>query len=262
MYPYLLPQIFGKLVPVYDFLLIFGVFMMILYVIRRFENKDGFTRNQTNRILILLIISLLIALAASFLLDGIFHSIREGKWTFGSINFLGGLIGGYVAFYILMKYFYKDSNKDMKQISNTIITGVILAHAIGRVGCFFAGCCFGIPTESFLGVLFPYGHSHTLYPNANVFPTQLFEAGFLFVLFVLLNKVKWLQKKEVEVYLISYGIWRILLEFIRGDNRGVLFQLYKTEYNIFPTPAQFLSLLMVLFGVSLILYMRRNKKYA
>lgn len=259
MYPYILPEILGRLAPTYDFLLIFGVFMMLLYVIRRFEKVDGFTREQTNRILILLIISLLLALAASYVIDGIFHSIKEGEWAFGSINFLGGLIGGFAAFFILMKYYYHDDNKDMYQIANTIITGVVLAHAIGRIGCFFAGCCFGVPTESFLGVLFPHGHAPELYPGEHVYPTQLFESGFLFIMFIVLNKVEWFKNKEVVTYLIGYGIWRIAIEFIRGDNRGAVFTLIETEYSTFPTPAQFLSLGMVLLGIGLMIYKKKTQ---
>ncbi len=141
---------------------------------------------------------------------------------------------------------------------NTIIVGVVLAHAFGRVGCYFAGCCFGIPTESLLGVIFPLGHASHVYPNTPVFPTQLFEAFFLIVLFVILNKVKKFKGFEIEVYVIGYGVWRILIEFIRGDDRGSLFTLFTTEYNVFPTPSQFLSLLMILFGVYL-LYRKAQK---
>ena len=257
MYPYILPDFFNQLVPTYDFLLITGVFIMLLYVMKRFEKKDGFTRDQTNKILVLLIISLILALASSYLIDGVFHSIKEGELAFGSINFLGGLIGGFAAFYVLMKYYYKDPNKDMWKISNTIITGVVIAHAVGRIGCFFAGCCFGIPTESILGVIFPHGHAHDLYPGTSVFPTQLFEAGFLFILFILLNKAKWFQHKEVETYLIGYGVWRIAIEFIRGDDRGILLALYETQYNVFPTPAQLLSLLMVILGIGIVIYKKK-----
>jgi phosphatidylglycerol:prolipoprotein diacylglycerol transferase len=146
----------------------------------------------------------------------------------------------------------------MIKIMNTIIVGVVLAHAFGRVGCYFAGCCFGIPTESFLGVIFPFGHASHVYPNTPVFPTQLFEAFFLIVLFVILNKVKKFKGFEIEVYVIGYGVWRILIEFIRGDDRGSLFTLFTTEYNVFPTPSQFLSLLMILFGVYL-LYRKAQK---
>jgi len=252
MYPFLLPDVFGYTIPMYDLMILIGIFLMILYVSNRFEKQDGFSKKQTNRLLVLIGFSLLFALVFSFLLDGIFHSIQEGALEFGSINFLGALIGGFAAFLVLMKYFYKDDNKDMKKIANTVITGVVLAHAFGRIGCYFAGCCFGIPTESYLGVIFPHGHAHDLYPNQEVYPTQLFEASFLFILFFILNKVKFFKNKEVEIYLIGYGIWRFLNEFIRGDDRGVIFPIFHTQYNVFPTPSQFMSLLMVILGIYLI----------
>ncbi len=258
MYPFLFPELFNYSVPMYDLLIIVGITLMLIYVIHRFEKKDGFTRQQTNRLIILIGISLLFALLFSFLLDGIFHSIQEGELTFGSINFLGALIGGFASFLVLMKYFYKDDNKDIRKIGNTIITGVVLAHAVGRIGCFCAGCCFGIPTDSFLGVVFPHGHAHSLYPDASVFPTQLFEAGFLFILFILLNKIDLFKNREIETYLIGYGIWRILIEFIRGDDRGTLLPLFSTQYNVFPTPSQLISLFMIMLGVYLV-YQHRNK---
>ena len=260
MYPYLLPDIFGYTIPMYDLMIVIGVFLMLIYVIIRFEKRDGFTKEQTNRLVVLIIISLLFAILFSYLFDGIFHSIKEGELTFGSLNFLSGLIGGFITFYVLMKYFYKHENKDLRKIANTVITGVVLAHVFGRIGCFFAGCCFGIPTESFLGVLFPSGHAHVLYPDTFVLPTQLFEAGFLLLLFVLLNNVKKFKKFEVETYLIGYGLWRIAIEFIRGDERGVLLPLFTTTYNIFPTPAQLISLVMVAFGGYLLYYRHNHSK--
>jgi phosphatidylglycerol:prolipoprotein diacylglycerol transferase len=259
MYPFIMPDVFGYVLPVYDLLLITGVFLMLLYVANRFEKTDGFTHKQANRILFLIVISLLSALFISFVVDGVFHSIEEGELAFGSLNFLSGLIGGFATFFILMKYFYKEENKDMKRIANTVITGVVLAHAIGRIGCFFAGCCYGIVTNSVLGVEFLHGHAPEVYPGASVLPTQLFESFFLFVLFVVLNKVKVLKNKEVETYVIAYGIWRIGIEFLRGDDRGVLLPILKTSYNVFPTPAQLLSVFMIAFGIYLIAKTKKQK---
>ena len=187
MYPFLLPEIFGYTIAMYDLLLIIGIFAMLGYVLNRFEKRDGFTREQTNRLGILIAASLLSALLFSYLFDGVFHSIKEGELTFGSITFLGGLIGGLSAFLILLKYFYTYENKDVRTIMNTIITGVVLAHAFGRIGCFFAGCCFGVPTDSFFGVIFPHGHAHDVFPDISIYPTQLFEAAFLFILFFLIK---------------------------------------------------------------------------
>ncbi len=260
MYPFLLPEVFNYTFPMYDIMLIIGIFAMLFYVVNRFEKNDGFTKKQTNRLIILLIASLMFALLFSYLFDGIFHSIKEGELTFGSITFLGGLIGGLSAFLILLKYFYKDDNKDVRKIMNTIITGVVLAHAFGRIGCFVAGCCYGIPTDSFLGVVFPHGHAHDAFPDIAIYPTQLFESLFLFTLFIVLNKVKQIRNFEIETYLIGYGVWRISIEFIRGDDRGILFPLVTTEYNVFPTPSQFLSLLMIIFGGYMLQRIIRQKK--
>ncbi len=249
MYPYLLPDIFGYTIPLYDLMIAIGVIAMLLYVAKRFEKYDGLTRKQTNRLLLLILISLLFALLSSFLLDGIFHSIKMGELTFGSVTFIGGLIGGIASFLLLHKFFYQYTDKNLKRSLNTILTGVVLAHAFGRIGCFLAGCCFGIPTDSFLGVVFPYGHAHEAFPEIAVYPTQLFESIFLFILFILLNKVKKIKSRETETYLISYGLWRILIEFIRGDNRGSIFSFITTEYNSFPSPSQYLGLLLVVCGV-------------
>lgn len=257
MYPYLLPEIFGYNMPMYDLLIVVGVVLMLFYVIQRLEKNDGYSRAQTNRIVILIVISLFFALVSSYVLDGIFHSIKEGELSFGSLNFLSGLIGGFASFVILMKYFYKDEKKDMRQIANTVVTGVVLAHAFGRIGCFFAGCCYGIPTESFLGVIFESGHAPHVYPDEHLLPTQLFESAFLFGLFIVMNKVNIFKNKEVETYLIGYGVWRIFIEFFRGDDRGVFLNLFSSEYNTFPTPAQIISLFMIAGGIYL-LYRRKK----
>lgn len=260
MYPFLLPDVFNYAMPMYDLMLVIGIIAMLIYVINKFEKVDGFTRKQTNRLIVILAVSLLFALLFSYLFDGVFHSIKEGELTFGSITFLGGLIGGITAFLILLKYFYKDENKDVRKIMNTIIVGVVLAHAFGRIGCFVAGCCYGIPTDSFLGVVFPHGHAHDAFPDTAIFPTQLFESFFLFVFFILLNKVKQFKNFEIETYLIGYGVWRILIEFIRGDDRGSLLPLITTEYNVFPTPSQLISLLMILFGIYMLKRMKSKKR--
>lgn len=258
MYPFLFPGIFENYIPLYDLLIIVGVLCMIGYVTWRFEKQDNFTRKQTNKLMIILLVSLVVALFSSYLFDGIFHSIKEGRLAFGSITFLGGLIGGVVCFMVLLKIYYKDENKDVKKIMNTILTGVVLAHAIGRIGCFLAGCCYGIPTESFLGVDFPHGHAHIAYPDVSILPTQLFEAFFLFALFIIMNKVQLLKKFEVEAYLFGYGFFRIFLELIRGDDRGSFLPFFETQYNIFPTPSQYISLLMVVAAVVMVIRQKRN----
>jgi phosphatidylglycerol:prolipoprotein diacylglycerol transferase len=260
MYPYLLPEIFGYTVPLYDLLIAVGIASMLFFVSRRFETHDGFSRKQTNKLLLLIAASLLFALLSSFLFDGVFHSIKEGELSFGTISFLGGLMGGVACLLVLLKVVFKADDKSIKTIMNTVIVGVVLAHGFGRIGCFLAGCCYGIPTDSFLGVVFPHGHAHEAFPGISIFPTQLFEAVFLFALFFVLANLKRWKGKELEIYMIAYSVWRILLELIRGDDRGSLLGFITTEYNVFPTPSQYLSLLMIAGGVYLLIRSQKKAK--
>ena len=67
MYPYLLPEIFGYTIAMYDLLIVIGIFLMFLYISNRFDKEDGFTKEQTNKILILIAASLVFALMVYFI---------------------------------------------------------------------------------------------------------------------------------------------------------------------------------------------------
>ena len=169
------------------------------------------------------------------------------------MTFLGGLIGGvivYLGLYFLYVYVINPRLKDSNLLKSDMNKGVwellriapisiTIAHAFGRLGCFSAGCCGGIETEAWYGIQFP-GENH------KEIPTQLFEAIFLFVItavmIVLYFRFKF--KYNMTVYLIGYGIWRFLIEFVRGDieERG--------KFIPGLTPSQFWAILMVIGGIA------------
>ena len=108
--------------------------------------------------------------------------------------------------------------------------GLALGHAIGRVGCFAAGCCYGKPTSHFWGVTFtnPIANLNSYTPlGIPLEPTQLFEAAVELANFFILM---WLFKRKkfdgqvLAAYFILYGVARYFLEFIRDDpGRGEVF---------------------------------------
>ena len=194
------------------------------------------------------------SIAVGFLSASLFQAVYnyienpEAGFRFGqSMTFMGGLIGGVACFLIVYFIARPKLQGRLIDVLSLVPCCITIAHGFGRIGCFFAGCCYGIETDSFLGVKFP----HLANP---VHPTQLYEAAFLFILFgvMLFLLLKFNFRHNMSVYLISYGVFRFLLEFIRGDHRG--------ELVTGISPSQFWSIPMVLLGVALIFLLNYFQK--
>jgi len=133
-------------------------------------------------------------------------------WLGGGFVFYGGLIFGlgFTLFYTLV---FKKFPIDKVYL---FLAPLCFAHAIGRIGCLMAGCCFGTVCD------YPWGIHHL---DDVRHPVQLYEAIFLVVLGYLLTRL--IQKEFkirfiVSTYFIGYSVIRFILEFFRGDVvRGV-----------------------------------------
>ncbi len=155
----------------------------------------------------------------------------------GGITFLGGFIGGAIAFLVIYFLFRRKFKTRLSDVISFIPCCILIGHAFGRIGCFFAGCCYGKETNSIWGVQFPK-------LDHKVYPTQLYEAIFLFALFAVCFYLVWRKnfKHNLSVYFIAYGIFRFCIEFLRGDDRGQLLG--------FLTPSQFWAIGMVVIGIA------------
>jgi phosphatidylglycerol:prolipoprotein diacylglycerol transferase len=105
-----------------------------------------------------------------------------------------------------------------------------MGHAIGRLGCFAGGCCYGKPTDHWWGVTFtnPLANQLVGTPLGHALePTQLFESAVELGIFLLLTWMFRRKKFDGQVfggYLFLYGVARFFLEFIRDDpGRGSVF---------------------------------------
>ncbi|HUU01076.1 MAG TPA: prolipoprotein diacylglyceryl transferase [Myxococcota bacterium] len=140
---------------------------------------------------------------------------------YNGLAFYGGLIACIpVAIWYLRR----------KKISLTVTADIYavcipLGLFFGRLGCFLAGCCHGTPTELAWGVTFRDPQSLARPLGVPLHPTQLISAAFALILFVFL----WLlyrRLRQGQVFLsfvVLYGSGRFLIEFLRGDNRGMFF---------------------------------------
>jgi phosphatidylglycerol---prolipoprotein diacylglyceryl transferase len=131
--------------------------------------------------------------------------------------------------------------------------GIALGHAVGRVGCLMAGCCFGRPTSLPWGITFhdPLAASLVGTPlGVALHPTQLYEvAAELIILGLLLateRRGRPFPGRTIWAYLALYAVSRFALEFFRGDERGALGMLSTSQVisaALFPLSLAMLALL-------------------
>ena len=196
------------------------------------------------------VVAVLVAFGSAVLFQAIYDYIKNPELGFrlgDGMTFIGGLIGSLIAFFGGYLIFRKKLTGRMLDFLPIFPCTITIAHGFGRIGCFFAGCCYGIHTGTWLDVKFPE------LPET-VLPTQLYEAVFLFLLFGVLSFLV-LKKNCVHtmsIYLISYGVFRFAIEFIRNDERG--------EFIGSLTPSQFWSVVMVLAGIALIIVLKKIGK--
>lgn len=140
----------------------------------------------------------------------------------------GGLdfYGGFILALIIAVLFVKKRRLPLLEISDIIILYLPLGQAIGRIGCFLNGCCYGRPTDLIFGVQFPpyslpsqqFGSNHFIHP------TQIYSSIidlFIFIILDLRIKHKRFNGQIVLDYMFIYGTARFLLEYLRADNPAV-----------------------------------------
>ena len=188
--------------------------------------------------------TVIMGLIGAYVIQNLYNFIQDPSsyhWTW-ALTFYGGLIFGIPTFFLIYnlwaKKHYPGSWEKILWIAPSCVT---LAHGIGRIGCFLEGCCYGIETDAWFGIKFET-------TATKVVPTNLFEAIFLFLLagVLLFLAIKKHCPYGVSIYLISYGVWRFCIEFVRGDYRG----------SFIPglTPSQAWSILLVLLGIGYLLF--------
>ena len=139
----------------------------------------------------------------------------------------GGLVfyGGFIAAALTAAVFLKKNKLPLWKTADVAAPAVAFGHFWGRVGCFFAGCCYGKTCDLPWAVTFT--NPDSLAPlNTPLHPTQLYSAfnnlaifGFL----VFFNKRKKVQGQTFFLYIFLYGITRSVIEYFRNDFRGTVF---------------------------------------
>lgn len=143
----------------------------------------------------------------------------------------GGLVwyGGFaLAFLAGFGYAFRRKLPVLK-LCDLFSAPLALGHAIGRLGCFLNGCCYGKPSGLFIAVRFPGDFT----PR---FPVQLAESAALFILSAALFRMLSGKHRDGNVflrYLLFYAALRFILEFFRGDQTPIYFLTFAQWTSFF-----------------------------
>lgn len=174
---------------------------------------------------------------------------------------VGGVFyGGLILAVIVSAWYMRKHQMNFWKTADVFCMGIVTGQMIGRLGCFFAGCCWGkaAPPGFPLAVTFtnPFAADQVGTPlGIPLYPVQLIEAAALLVILLILIYSYRYRKfigQQLCLYLLLYSIARFSLEFLRGDPRG-------SAFNGLLSTSQFISVIMFMFAIAIYFYRKDAK---
>lgn len=241
----------------YGFMIMLGAISGYFYMSRSVKRDLGIPAEKVQNLAILIILAAFIGGKIFFYFEepgyyfnpmsNMFKSFRTGFVFYGSLLF---------AIPVTVWYFRKHKWPVWPLMDRLAITACII-HVFGRMGCFFAGCCYGKTTDSFLGVTFTDPASQAEPLHTALHPTQLYDAFLIISILVVLTMFKRHNRFDGQlflVYIVLYAVGRGVVEIFRGDvRRGFIIEDVLSH-------SQFISLLIICGALWVHLALKKRQK--
>jgi len=213
-------------VPTYG-LLVAGAFLAALAVTNRLARRAGL---DAEAVLNLGIYCALAGIAGAkllmFLLEVPYYVRNPGQILSVSTLQAGGIFyGGLIAALITAVWYLRRKALPLLPTADAFAPGLALGHAIGRLGCFAAGCCWGVETRLPWAVTFHNPRANELVGvplGVPLHPTQLYESISEAIIFAFLYRRYGKPHQPgaiIGLYLLLYSTVRFLVEFIRAHDQ-------------------------------------------
>jgi len=267
MYPILfkipIPEFLQGILPAhliihtYGFCIALGILVSYAFLLKRLKKQIGADSDQITNFVMLTTIAGIVGGKIAFYFEAPAYYFGHPANMIRSFGSGFVFYGAFILALPVLYFFFKKHNWPKRKMLDIIAIAAIILLFFGRLGCFSAGCCHGIRTDSWLGVVFSNPNCVAYPLNTPLYPTQLFEAGLLvlifFVIYLLRNKKQY-DGQLFLIYTFLYAIGRFFIEFLRGDSdRGFLF-------NGKISHSQFIAIIIIIIVVIAHFYMK--KKYS
>lgn len=238
----------------YGFFIVIGAILGISFVATQTRKKYNTSFDTINSLFLLMLVSAIVGgKVFLFFENPSYYSENFSKLLTGrGFVFYGSLLFCIPA----MLYFFKKHKLPVLPMLDIMAITTCIVHFFGRIGCFMAGCCHGIEWHGPLAVTFT--DPVCLAPlNTPLHPTQLYSAGMIGLILILLLVIKKYQSFDGQLfltYLICYAIGRSIIEIFRGDiSRGFVIDGWLSH-------SQFISLIVITISIYFYLKIRKKQK--
>jgi phosphatidylglycerol---prolipoprotein diacylglyceryl transferase len=252
MYPILF-DVGGITVYTYGLFIAIGAIAGVAYMAIQGKKEVGLSFDQANTLFLLIFLAAFAGGKAFLFFEDIPYYLDHPKRLMTGRGFV--FYGSFLFAIPVMLYFFRKNKLPVYPMLDVMAITTCLVHAFGRIGCFMAGCCYGRPTDTALGVTFTHESCYADPLGTPLHPTQLYEAVFILLVMAFLLVLRDRRKFKGQLfllYLMLYAIGRFGIEYFRGDlERG-----FVVEGAI--SHSQMIAI--VIFLAVLVLYIRRYRQ--
>lgn len=212
----------------YGIMVALAVLTLILWALREVRRGANLSYNTVFN-------AALVGIPSGIIFSRLLHVIDQWQYYFqhpgqiiggSGLTIYGAVLGAALGVWIYSRF----SKVSFGYLADVIAPGIILAQAIGRVGCTINGCCYGI--ESHLPWAVIYTHPESFGPiGVPVHPTQPYEIIYNLIVFAVLLRLRGRFQPAGSlflVYLALYSLWRLGIDFIR-EGTPFLFGLHEAQ---------------------------------
>lgn len=200
------------------------LFLSFLIGIKLVEHRAKRFGVEANKVADLAFITLISVIVGARLLYVIFHWSEFANDLIGIIAFwrggLGGLMffGGFILAFVTGIIYVRRQKLPLLKMLDAITPALVLGEGLTRIGCFLNGCCFGKPTGSSFGIIFPPNSIAGYTFDCPIHPTQLYSSLAGFILFIVTLILERRQLKDGVLFgiiIMLYALFRFGIDFVR-----------------------------------------------
>ena len=252
------PEIFHlRFLATYGVLVAAG-FLTALWLAGRLAKQQGLnTEAVTNLGIYCALAALGGAKLMMFIVDFRYYAEHPAEiFTLGTLRAGGVFYGGLIAALAVAVWYMRKTRLPGWKTADVFAPAIALGHGIGRIGCFMAGCCWGIACDRPWAVTFtdPVANDLVGVPlNRPLHPTQLYESAAEFIIFAILYRL--IRKPHAQgtilaAYLALYGTTRFVVEFYRFHEQG----------NLWGGPLDTFQVISLVLIVAAVMYLAKTRQ--